>query len=280
MGIKRILHKIKIWVARSKGTPIPDASYMKNYGDVGEENFIDELKVIFPQIKKNIIIITSNETAEIDCLVLYQNKLFAIEVKRWKGYLREINDDTFVKVKRNRWTTHSDVLKSPFKQLLRAICILKNENPVKAWINPVVYFADEEFEGISTSSKIPWFSNLDDLENYIKSEGKITYGNQIAQRFFDKCISSDCLFAGSWNSLHCIIDPKSLNIQTAQGIVTRKDISDIHIVHHCFCDELKIRMKDNTHRNAIVENGRITVNDGGGIANYSLCKLDYIKMGR
>lgn len=45
-------------------------------------------------------------------------------------------------------------------------------------------------------------------------------------------------------------------------------------------DELDITMNDGTHRCAVIENGKITVTDNGKFANYSLCKLDYIEIGR
>lgn len=76
------------------------------------------------------------------------------------------------------------------------------------------------------------------------------------------------------------ITPESLNIQTEQGLVTRKNISQINIIHHFSYDKLNITMNDGTHRCAVIENGKITVNDNGKFVNYSLCKLDYIEIGR
>ena len=39
-------------------------------------------------------------------------------------------------------------------------------------------------------------------------------------------------------------------------------------------------MTNNIHKHTVIENGKITVNVNGELANYSLCKLDYIKIGR
>lgn len=284
MGIKSFFHKIKTGFARLGGTSIPDVSSTKRYGDNGEEYFLEELTRALPlsRIKRNIIINTPDGNAEIDCLVLYLDKLFAIEVKRWKGHLTE-TDDGFMQEKTDRWTgeIHTKYQKSPFKQLNRAIYLLRKEMPGKVWINSVVYFEDSEFEGISTYSANTWFNNITDLVNYIKNDGEITYGNNEAQKFFDKCIAADYLYAKNWDkSLHCIIAPASLNIQTEQGIVTRKNISHIHIVHHFSYDELNITLNDGSDRQTVIENGKITVNENGKLANYSLCKLDYIELGR
>lgn len=101
------------------------------------------------------------------------------------------------------------------------------------------------------------------------------------KHFFDKCISSDYLYANSWDkSLHCVISPASLNITTEQGLITRKDISHINITHHFSYDELQITLNDGSSRHTTIENGTITVNDSGRFSTYSLCKLDYIELGK
>lgn len=283
MGIINFFHKIKVGFARLRGKSIPEVSSTKRYGDNGEDYFIDELKRALPflRVKRSIIIDSPEGNAEIDCLVLYQDKLFAIEVKRWKGRLTETNNG-FIQEKTDRLTgeIHSKTLKSPFKQLNRAIYLLKKEEECNVWINPIVYFEDKEFELISTFGEDIWFNSIDDLVGHIKYEGKIAYGNNEARKFFDKCVSSDYLYSKSRNeSLRCIIIPDSLNIQTDQGKVSLKDILHIRIVHHFFYDELDIAMKDGIHSHAAVENGKITVKDSGCLVDYSLCKLDYIEIG-
>lgn len=284
MGIKSFFHKIKIGLTRFGGTSIPDISSTKIYGDNGEEFFIDKLERALPlaEIKRNIVINTSDGNAEIDCLMLYQNKLFAIEVKSWKGVLTE-TDKGFTQEKTDCWTgeIHSKQLKSPFKQLQRAIALLKKEIPSKIWINPIVYFEGDELERISTFSNNTWFSNINDLVNHIKNKSKIVCENTEAQEFFDKCVPADFLYSKRRKkSLRCIITSESLNIQTEQGLATRDNIAVIHIVHHFSYDELNITMTNNIHKHAVIENGKITVNTNGEFANYSLCKLDYIKIGR
>lgn len=283
MCIKNFFHKIKIGFSRLRGKSIPNLSSTKRYGDSGEDYFVGELTNALPfcEIKRNVITNTPEGSAEIDCLVLYQYKLFAIEVKRWKGRLIE-TDIGFVQEKTDRWTgeIHRKNLKSPFKQLNRAVYLLKREKPYNVWINPIVYFEDEEFECIYTPDENIWFNNMEDLLNHIKHDGKITYGNNEAQVFFDECTSSDYLYTKSLDkSLHCTITSKNFDIQTEQGKVDLKNISHIYIIHHFSYDELDITMKDGNRRHAVVENGKIIVNDNGRLADYSLCKLDYIEVG-
>lgn len=284
MGIKSFFHKLKMGFVRMGGTAIPYVSSTKRYGDNGERYFLDDLigKLTTAQIKQNVIINTEEGNAEIDCLILYQNKLFAVEVKRWKGRLTE-TENGFIQEKTDRWTgeIHTKYQKSPFRQLNRAIYLLRKQIPGRVWINSIVYFEDAEFEGVSTLSENIWFSDINDLVNYIENDGKVTFGNNEAKNFFDKCISSDYLYANSWNkSLHCIISSAFLNITTEQGLITRKDISHINITHHFSYDELQITLNDGSGRRTIIENGTIVVNDSGRLATYSLCKLDYIEIGK
>lgn len=284
MGLKSFFHKLKTGFVRLGGTSIPYVSSTKRYGDNGERIFINALTRALPlsQIKNNIVINTLEGNAEIDCLILYKNKLFAVEVKRWKGYLTE-TENGFIQEKTDRWTgeIHTKNQKSPFKQLNRAIYLLRKQILGKVWINSIVYFEDKEFWGISTLNENVWFSDIDNLVNYVENDGETTYGNNEAKHFFDKCISADYLYSSSWDkSLHCIIMPESLNIQTEQGLVTRKDMSYIHIIHHFSYDELNIKLNDGNNRRVVIENGKITVNDRGEFADYSLCKLDYIEIGK
>ena len=94
---------------------IPYVSEAKRYGNNGEDTFVHMLRSELPacQIKRNVIVMTSEGNAEIDCLILYQNKLFAIEVKRWKGSITE-TENGFLQEKIDRWTgeIHSKYQKS------------------------------------------------------------------------------------------------------------------------------------------------------------------------
>ena len=105
MGIRDFFHKVKMGFVRVGETSIPHISSAKRYGNNGEEIFIEKLERFLPdcKIKRNIIINTNDGNAEIDSLVLYENKLFAIEVKRWKGRLTE-TEQGFIQEKTDRWT--------------------------------------------------------------------------------------------------------------------------------------------------------------------------------
>ncbi|MBQ5801000.1 MAG: NERD domain-containing protein [Clostridia bacterium] len=276
MGLLNFFHKIKTGFIRIGESALPYTDEAKKYGDWGEDEFVYAIQSRLPdcKIKKNIIIETAEGNAEIDCLVLYKNKLFAIEVKRWRGRLVE-RDGDFVQYKCDRYTDeiHTKVHKSPFKQLGRAVYLLRKQIPVSAWVNAVVFFEESDF--LESQSDNVWFDEINDLVSYICNEGKVSWGN--ANSFFDKCIAADYLYCSSWgNSLHCIVGDDSLRFTTPTGILDRSNIRSIYIRHHWSYDELEITTKDGLLHTVSVENGSVYVIDNGHLRRYALCKLDYI----
>ena len=283
MGIRAFFHKIKMGFVRAGESSIPYVDEAKRYGNYGEDEFTYRLRRELPscKIKRNVVVSTPDGNAEIDCLVLYQNKLFAIEIKRWKGCLTE-RDDGFLQEKTDIWTgeTHTKLLKSPFKQLGRAIYLLRKQIPIKAWINAVVFFENDELTLISTASDNVWFIRYQDLVEYIINGGNTTFGT-CANDFFEKCICADCLYDNKkGRTLHCIINRYNLRFETAQGIIPTDRIVSIHIIHHWSYDELHILLDNNDKYLIYSENAKIQVFDNGCFKSYSLCKLDYIEFGR
>lgn len=279
MGLRSFFHKIKIGFTRMCEPSIPYTPEEKQYGDSGEEEFVLAIRSRLPdcKIKKNIIIQTSEGNAEIDCLILYKNKLFAVEVKRWKGRLVERNN-TFIKYNRDRWTDeiHTKIHKSPFKQLGRAVYLLRKQIIDNAWINPVVFF--EEATYIETESDNVWFNDIDELVSHIVSKGKTSWGNN-ASLLFHKCIAADYLCSYSrGNSLHCVICDDHLQFATSTVLLNRRNIHSISISHHWSYDELKITTRDGICYNLDAENESVYVIDNGHKYRYALCKLDYIEI--
>ena len=283
MGIRAFFHKIKMGFVRAGESSIPYVNEVKRYGNSGEDEFTYRLCRELPscKIKRNVAILTPDGNAEIDCLVLHHKKLFAIEVKRWKGYLTE-RDDGFLQEKTDRWTgeTHTKRLKSPFKQLGRAIYLLRKQIPIKAWVNAVVFFEGDELESVSAFSDNVWFNRYQDLVDYISNDGKVSFGTS-ANDFFERCVPADYLYANAWGkSLHCIINRTTLRFKTPQGDISADNIDSIRISHHWSYDELHITMADGSIKTITLENAKIQVSDNGRISTYALCKLDYIELGR
>ena len=261
---------------------IPQVSSEKRYGNQGEDRFALYIRQLLPacRIKNNVIIETNEGNAEIDSLILYENKLFAIEVKSWKGKLYE-TENGFIQEKTDRWTgeAHIKYQKSPFKQLNRAVFLLKKKIPCAVWVNNIVFFENEEFESIKTLSDSIWFHNAVQLARYIMNDGKESIAVN-AEQFFRKCVSADYLYAKSWDkSLHCMINDDSLRFQTGNGELNREQIRSIQITHHWSYDELNITLKDGNVYCTTQENATISVRERGSTCVYGMSKLDYIELG-
>lgn len=157
---------------------------------------------------------------------------------------------------------------------------MRKQIPARAWVNAVVFFEDDELEEVSVSSDNIWFDRLQDLINYIRSDGKISFGTE-ANAFFEKCVPADYLYANAWGkSLHCIISRETLRFHTPQGTIFADSIVSMRISHHWSYDELYIKLTDGSDCVTTLENAKIQVNDNGYVSSYALCKLDYIELGR
>ena len=192
--MRKLWNSLKLLFARCFGISIPYVSEQKTFGMEGEEQLSKKILELIPscRIKNNIIIHTSEGNAEIDCLVLVGSRLFAIEVKRWKGDLIE-TEQCMIQKKVDQWTEEIYIKqhRSPFKQLGRAIYLLHNQVKSSAWINPVVFF--EDADSVCIESEGVWFEDASDLLTYMSFGGKSSPGYS-ASDLFDRCIASDYLF--------------------------------------------------------------------------------------
>lgn len=278
---KNLFHKMKTTFIRLTNTSIPYIDDIKQFGNEAEDEFINTLINSLPhyEIKRNIIINTPDGNAEIDLLILYENKLFSIEFKSWKGNLIE-QENGFIQKKNDVWTNevHTKVLKSPFKQLQRAIYLLKSSNTVQSWITPIVYFDNTELESLSIKSNNIWFANYNDIIDFIINNDIRPSKN--TKNFFDNCVSGDHIYRYLGDkSLSCIINPYTLCFQTNEYIIHKKEIRSIRIKHHFSYDELYIFLIDQSLKVIEVENGSIEANVNGTKYLYYFSKIDYIELG-
>ena len=279
MDLKEFLHAAGVGFARLLGKGMPRTTAVKQYGSAGEDSLVQALRRELPgcRVKQNVLVQTGEGKAEIDCMVLYGSKVFAVEVKRWKGELCEQNGQILQK-KRDRWTfeVHKKLHRSPFKQLNRAVWLLRRQIPVSAWVNGVVFF--DGAKRVTAEPGHIYFEDAAALAQYIRTEGRPS--GAAAEAFFDRCVQADVLASPRRRiSLQCLVCDDSLRFETDRGLLTRRDIAEIRIRHRWARDELYITTVDGATARAEAENRTITVQDNGRLYTYSLCKLEQIRLG-
>lgn len=155
----------------------------------------------------------------------------------------------------------------------RSIYLLRQQIPIKAWVNAVVYFDQNEPESISSKTENIWFNDIQELVNHILTEGKESFGNN-AEMFFEQCTAADCLYTSNGGGLDCIIQRDSLSFWP------HIPMESIYIEHHWSFDKLYINTSDGSTTCIKSENAKLHVNCNGRIYTYALCKIDFIEFGR
>ncbi len=277
-----LLHKLKIGLIRIFNSySIDYTPEVKRYGNSAEFGLPNFLKNCIPncQIKTNVIISLPNENseAEIDCLLLYEDKLFAIEIKHWKGVVVE-REDGFYKYKQDRYT--DDVwekpLKSPFRQVNRAVSMLKKQTNNRDWIQPIVYF--QGASSVRIYSNNIWFDDASDLVHYIQGFQK-KYKSSGNINCFRRATAADFIYSTAYRNLHCIIYDESLVFNIGNERLTRRNICSIDIEHHFSYDTLYIHLKDDREATVQIENGVLCATENRKRRIYSFSKIDKIVLG-
>ena len=267
---------------RACGHSLPYVDAAKRYGNLGEEELTNLLLTDLPSvhIKRNVVIETSEGNAEIDCLLLYRDRLFAIEIKTWSGYITETKDG-FLQEKTDQYTSkiHTKVYKSPIKQLSRAIYLLKKQIPIKAWITPVVFFVEAEGVELMQDSDAACFTEYSDLVRYVRTAAE---PSMQARAFFRSCVAGDVLYGIGYEQKNVgVIDRSTLIFSTDSGrTITADRILSIDVSHTQLYDTLHIQETDGVLSVVRERNRHIRVCINGITDSYALSKIDRIELGR
>ncbi len=277
-----IFHKLKVGFCRIfNRSSVAYTPESKRYGNAAEFGLPNFLKSRIPscQVKSNVLISLPNEIAqaEIDCLVLLEDKLFAIEIKHWKGSVVE-QEDGFHIYKRDKYTDEvwEKVLKSPFRQVGRAVSMLKKQTNNRDWIQTIVYF--EGASSVQVLGDDVWFDDASELADYI-----INYQNRYRSngniQCFRSAIAADFIYSGTYRNLHCIIDDRSLCFDIDGKWISKQDICRIDVEHHFSHDNLHIFLYNGNTVTTQIENGQISATENNTRRKYSLCNIDRIVLG-
>ncbi|MBR0385621.1 MAG: NERD domain-containing protein [Erysipelotrichaceae bacterium] len=280
---KALLHKLKIGIRRVLQSNNDHVNSMKLYGNHGELSFYTELYKSLPasaEIKRNIIVRSENRDAEIDLLVIYNEKLFAIELKRWKGMITN-HGDVFYQGKvneRGSGLIHRKKVRSPFKQLARSIYLLKESTIREVYINPIVYFLDNDDVHVHADS--PWFNDIDRLVRHIKNEGRRSRHEDIETFVGWLTIGDKTYGRNDKHEVTGIINSYSLQFETADRVIKKTDIDYIMVNHHFSYDDLDIHLRNGEAVTVQKDNGSMIMEHDRVHDTFYYSKIDLIVIGR
>lgn len=275
--IRNLFKSIKLYFNRKNNNSIPFTSANKIDGYNNEEHTYNYINANLKNAKiyKNVCLDNKTSKGEIDLLIIYENKVFIIEEKSWRGII-SCDEDNFYQTKKSfQGEIYTNVKENPFKQIRRNLYLIKEKYP-DIWFNPIVLFnnADE----IDINSNDIYFDSLIDLINYIKNVNTIKNREYTINNLINTIKCYDTLYSKN-NFLRCIIDEKSLNFVLDKKEIFKSDIVEINVYHHALYDDLLIKLKNNEIINSQIENKELIYieNNEKNITYFS--KIDYIVIG-
>lgn len=268
--INNLKTALKTATERLFASALESESDEKSYGNQGENEFFEELAAISPEIfcKKNIIL----EKAEIDALLFYENKVFAVEIKNLKGSISGTESQIF-----REKDGFQEEIKNPFQQIKRAIYILKKSFP-NVYINEIVYFHDAENVSVK-SDKV--FDSVEKLADYIRLNGKPSDKNNI-ESLKNEVSGADILQKNGLfgkRSEKCVIDSHGFCFSVNNEIIEKAMIRSIIIKHSLTKDDLLLILKDGRRVSLSLPNFMFFGYDGNERRKYAFAKIDCIETG-
>lgn len=237
-----LFHKISVFFKRAfSAKSLPKIDGIKRYGNKAEDDFEQRLVKLIPNVKykRNVFIDAPTGKCEIDFLINYKNKLFIVEVKHYKGRVYGESDGNFIKYKQDTYTDdiHVKEMKNPFRQVNRQASLIKEMTHSHPWINTIVYFYGTK--EIFLQNDRTWFTDINDVADYIKNDGCESYQDEI-KKCFSRCKSLDYVVGGSFgNTIRCNVSDSSF----AFCGYKKEDIKRLDIEHFFTYDNVHVCLK-------------------------------------
>ncbi len=278
--IRDFFHKVGAGFKRMGAETLPFTPVEKKYGIFGESGMYDRLRALLPDavIKKSVCLDTETAKGEIDFLIVYQNKVFLVELKSWAGRVYQ-EGDRFYKEKESRGNqTYTKEMKSPFQQIRRNTYLIKQQFP-DIWFEPAVVFQNSDSVNIEANT-VPWFDKAEALADYIRNNGRQNRSLCI-QYLLDHVATYDIMISSAWGLKEqaCIVDASSLNFESDGRIIGKQEICEIRLTHYFSYDTVRLTLKNGTVVQAENENRVIRYKSNGKNGTVALGKIDYIEIG-
>lgn len=279
--IKSLFQKIGLGISRATGSTLPFTPTKKKVGNYGEVRVYNELKTKLPEatIIRNVCIDSELAKGEIDFLIIYQAKVFVLEVKSWRGNIYQDGDQFFQDKESSGGDSYTNKQVNPFKQIKGSVFQIKQQFH-NIWFEPVILFI--RTDSININRDIEWFTSVDELVNYINTVDVRTNKENHINSLIKNVRSYDKMTSSSWlgKELSCIIDESCLRFIINEKEITKNDIISIKVKHHFSYDEGLITLKNNEEIVFRFDDHKITYRNNEKSHVVSLSKIDAIFVNR
>ncbi|NLN80279.1 MAG: NERD domain-containing protein [Erysipelotrichia bacterium] len=276
-GIKNFFKKISLGISRTTGYSLPFTSSKKRVGNYGELEVYNELRTKLPEaiIIRNVCLNSKLAKGEIDFLIIYQAKVFVLELKSWRGNIYQDGDQFFQNKQSSGGNSYVNKLDNPFKQIKRNLYQIKQQFN-NLWFEPIILFI--ETNSININRDIEWFTSVDKLVNYINSVDIKTNNEYHINSMMEKIQSYDKIISSSRfnKELSCIIDDSSLRFIANEKEIIKDDIISIKVNHHFSYDDVIITLGNREEVLFRLNNHKITFRKNGKSDIVNLSKIDVI----
>ena len=283
---RQFFHKLGNTIAcigkRTFSKNVPYEEDWEIYGDEGEKYVQCELNKLLPNANIFCNILTINDDrviGEIDTLVILDDKIFAIEVKHYRGDIYEENGELYQDKPNAECVTR--LPRNPFKQIKSNVYKFKNiNNGEDYWINEAVFFVGAD--SIDIVSYDNWFTNIDCLVEYMLNEGRPSKRTSIDYVVSKINCRDEIIGRGLWSKKRCDrIIRDVLTFENAEGQNVDIDLHNVKKIivekHRMSRDDLAIIMRDDSSIQVVATDTTISVKDYlGNIERYMFSKIDAV----
>ena len=272
--IKKFFSNIGLFFKRIFGHEMLYPSEEKIIGMESENKFYNELRKYLPEayIFPNVLLDKESAKGEIDFVVVYKTKVFVVELKRWRGIIKQDGDKFYQFKSSSSGETYINQLSNPFSQVRKNVFKIKQRFP-NVWFEPSVVFLNSQKLEINENYR--FFRSTLEFVDYVRN-ANIKCNNSHDKDYLVKnieCYDSIYNSGGLWAEEQCVIDEKCFKFICNGEIITKKEILIIDIEHHALYDKVVIELKN--HRKFVVnlENYKISCRTNGKRHYVSFSKI-------
>lgn len=243
-----IWENIKCAFGRLFASGLPSSPEEKIFGDEGERAFCEGIVKALRKatVKQNVLLFGhGGEYGELDFLIEHDNRLFAVEVKRWNGMV--IITDEGVKHYNKRGELTSD--KDPFRQVMRTVGLLKSIYGLHTYIEGIVYFGGEAKIDCRADDML-WFDDVKELAKFIKKSDNARMTDRETDKLLKNLtcadlIYSESLFGDKEKRVHIVSPTLLLDIKGERNVkIDFRDIYALEIGHGLLRDGVRVILKN------------------------------------